>query len=388
MARITPRPPPTQTLTLTCLNPRCPACGGPFWFAYENHRTITTLEGVIAVKLQVRRCVNRACAFYHRPYRPELEGRLALPHHEFGLDVIAWIGARRYQDHRTVAEIHQALTGQGVRIAPRTVDALLQRYEEWVSVTLASPERRTRLRQQGRLIIAIDGLQPDKGHEVLWVVREVLSGDVLLARSLLASGCDDLSALLRSAVADLDDLPVVGVVSDGQMALRQAVAGVFPQVPHQLCQFHCGKQGDRFGKPIGTHRKNCVNGSGGYEPWSGRLRTAVIRKPTSSTAIVPPSGAHSATAAIPHSRRGDCNSNNGCPPSPPASTGSWKKGGAGVLASLATAPEARVGGHRAALAGVDDCPWLAAGGRLPLGESRRRSARYRSGPVCRAVGGY
>lgn len=263
MARITSRPPPMQTLALTCLNRRCPACGGPLWFAYENHRTITTLEGVIAVKLQIRRCVNRACAFYHRPYRPELEGRLALPHHEFGLDVIAWVGARRYQDHRTVAEIHQALTGQGVRIALRTVDALLQRYEELVSVTLASPERRTRLRQQGRLILAMDGLQPDKGHEVLWVVREVLSGDVLLARSLLASGRDDLSALLRSAVADLDDLPVVGVVSDGQMALRQAVAQVFPHVPHQLCPFHDLREA---GRPIGEADRHA------QKEWRKRVR--------------------------------------------------------------------------------------------------------------------
>lgn len=247
MARITPRPLPTQMLVLTCLNQRCPACGGPLWFAYENHRRITTLDGVIAVTLQVRRCVNPACAFYHRPYRPELEGRLALPHHEFGLDVIAWIGACRYQDHRTVPEIHRALTGRGVVIAPRTVDSLLARYEELVSVTLASPARCARLHQQGRLILAVDGLQPDKGHEVLWVVREVLSGDVLLARSLLASGRDDLSALLRAAVTGLDNLPVVGVVSDGQMALRQAVAQVFPHVPHQLCQFHYLREA---GRPI------------------------------------------------------------------------------------------------------------------------------------------
>jgi hypothetical protein len=63
----------------------------------------------------------------------------------------------------------------------------------------------------------------------------------------LASGRDDLSALLRSAVADLDDLPVVGVVSDGQIALRQAVAQVFPHVPHQLCQFHYLREA---GRPI------------------------------------------------------------------------------------------------------------------------------------------
>ena len=58
---------------------------------------MTSLEAVLAVTLQVRRCVNPACAFYHRPYRPEEEGRLALPHHEFGLEVMAWIGAGRYQ---------------------------------------------------------------------------------------------------------------------------------------------------------------------------------------------------------------------------------------------------------------------------------------------------
>jgi hypothetical protein len=33
-------------------------------------------------------------------YRPEAEGRLALPKHEFGLDVIAWIGVLRYAEHR------------------------------------------------------------------------------------------------------------------------------------------------------------------------------------------------------------------------------------------------------------------------------------------------
>ena len=41
-----------------------------------------------------------------------------------------------------------------------------------------------RLRQQKQVILAIDGLQPDVGHEVLWVLRDCGSGEVLLARSL------------------------------------------------------------------------------------------------------------------------------------------------------------------------------------------------------------
>lgn len=85
--------------------------------------------------------------------------------------------------------------------------------------------------------MAIDGLQPDVGHEVLWVVRECLSGQVLAARSLLSSTTSDLARLLQEAVEPLG-LPVEAVLSDGQTSIRRAVAQAFPGVPHQLCQFH------------------------------------------------------------------------------------------------------------------------------------------------------
>ena len=92
-------------------------------------------------------------------------------------------------------------------VAARTVDYLLARYEELVSVALEAPVRRAALRQQGRLSLALDGLQPDKGHEVLWVVREVLSGEILIARSLLVSGREELSGLLREALVELEGIP-------------------------------------------------------------------------------------------------------------------------------------------------------------------------------------
>src|SRR5262249_4222247 len=98
-----------------------------------------------------------------------------------------------------------------------------------------------RLRQvtapRGRVILAIDGLQPDVGHEVLGVLRDVLSGEVLLAQSLLSSAQADLVKLLQK-VKDALSVPIVGVLSDGQSAIRRAVAHVFVGVPHQLCQFH------------------------------------------------------------------------------------------------------------------------------------------------------
>ena len=80
-------------------------------------------------------------------------------------------------------------------------------------------------------------MQPDVGHEVLWVLRDCLSGEVLLARSLLSSTQKDLAALLCEVTQALP-VPIRGVISDGQKPIRKAVAQCLPGVPHQLCQFH------------------------------------------------------------------------------------------------------------------------------------------------------
>jgi hypothetical protein len=208
------------------------------WAAYHNYRTITTLDDVVHLTLQIRRCLNQACPQFRRPYRPEAEGRLALPKHEFGLDVMACVGTLRYAQHRSLPEIHEHLRHRGVAVALRTVTHLLERYDELLTLSLTDTARLQRITQaQGRVILALDGLQPDVGHEVLWVLRDCLSGEVLLARSLLSATQPDLAALLRT-VRQTVQVPIVGIVSDGQLSIRGAVAEVFPDVPHQLCHFH------------------------------------------------------------------------------------------------------------------------------------------------------
>jgi hypothetical protein len=208
------------------------------WVAYHGHRTVVTLQGLWRLRLVIRRCRTRACPRYHVACRPEEEGRWALPHGEFGLDLIALIGAWRFAEHRSVLEIHQRLLARGVEIAERTVTHLVHRYEELVALRLADRERlRTQLRAQERVILAIEGLQPDVGHEVLWVIRDCLSGEILLARALLSSTQGDRAALLQE-VRDVLPVPIAGLISDGQETMRTAVAHVLPEVPPQLCQFH------------------------------------------------------------------------------------------------------------------------------------------------------
>ena len=238
MARRNSRPSATQEESLEPVRKECPACGGTMWADYSNHRTLVTLTGLVRLHLLIRRCPNEDCSRYRRPYRPEAEGALALPHHEFGLDVIATVGALRYSEHKSVPEIHRALRERGVDIAQRSVTSLLERYDELLALSLTDAERlREITAREGRVILALDGLQPDVGHEVLWVLRDCLSGEVLLARSLLSSAAEDLIVLLE-AVASVLPVPIVGVVSDGQRSIRRAVERALPGVPHQLCHFH------------------------------------------------------------------------------------------------------------------------------------------------------
>lgn len=238
MARTKTRPKASKEKTLHTRRTRCPTCRKTMWSAYVSHRTVSTLEGGYGLRLHVRRCRNHSCSRYHKPFRPEAEGRCALPQHEFGMDVIALIGTLRYQQHRSVPEIHQELLARGLHICQRTVTNLLDRYDELVSVHLSDSRRLQSItKKQGRVILALDGLQPDVGHEVLWVLRDCLSGEVLLARSLLSSTEKDLAGLIREVKRNLP-VPIAGVISDGQRSIRKAVGGVLPKVAHQLCHFH------------------------------------------------------------------------------------------------------------------------------------------------------
>jgi hypothetical protein len=233
-----PRPKPNRALSLVPVTRDCPECQHRLWARYNNFRTITTLDGVLRLTLSVRRCINPTCPRFLRPYRPEAEPHFALPYHEFGLDVMALVGRLRHGEHRSIPEIHQELTRRGLVVAQRTVTNLVDRYDELRALATADPKRLgPLLRTQRRVILAIDGLQPDVGHEVLWVLRDCLSGEILLAKSLLSSTAKDLAGLITEVQKALP-VPITGVISDGQESLRNAVAAALSGVPHQLCHFH------------------------------------------------------------------------------------------------------------------------------------------------------
>lgn len=255
MARKSPQPKATSSEILECVQQNCPSCGKPMWNEYNNLRRVRTLKGVIQLLLKIRRCQNRSCERYKIKYRPEQEGSWALPQQEFGLDVIALVGALRYQEHRSIPQIHQQLRNRGVEVSERSVTHLLERYDELVALWLSDHSRLKAItKKQGRLILAIDGMQPDVGHEVLWVIRDCLSGEIILAKTLLSSRNEDLAALLLEVKNTLD-VEIDGVISDGQQSIRKAVEVALPGIAHGLCHFHYLKEAAKVIYEADRHAK-------------------------------------------------------------------------------------------------------------------------------------
>jgi hypothetical protein len=90
------------------------------------------------------------------------------------------------------------------------------------------------------VILSIDGLQPEKGHETLYVVRELRGKRVWFAQALLSSAAGEIQPLIAQAKAWAEQLgkPVALWLSDKQDAFVKGIAAEFPEVPHRYCQNH------------------------------------------------------------------------------------------------------------------------------------------------------
>src|SRR2546427_10732404 len=90
------------------------------------------------------------------------------------------------------------------------------------------------------LVLTIDGLQPEKGHETLYVVRELRRKRVWFAEPLLSSATEEVQRVIALARQWAERLakPVGVWMSDKQDAFVKAIGTEFPHTPHRYCQNH------------------------------------------------------------------------------------------------------------------------------------------------------
>jgi len=233
---------------------KCPECQKSIKRALTlSERTIVTLSGVIKVTHGGYRCLNPECSLRGRTYRSAAADALALPRMTFGLDIVLLVGQLRLGKHQTLDETHQELVRRlaplGASVSRREVMYLFEAFNlvlRAASDAAQDKEWKSEVEKNGGIIVSIDGIQPDVGNETVYLVRDALTGRLLNAENVTESGVARLKEVLAPVLAL--KVPVLGTMSDAQESEVMALKELWPDVPHQTCQFHAL---ERASRPIG-----------------------------------------------------------------------------------------------------------------------------------------
>jgi hypothetical protein len=214
-------------------------------------RMIITLKQVMRVVHCGYRCPQEACPGRTVLYRSAQADALALSGFTFGLDIVFEVGHLRMSEHKTVDEIHRSLS-QHLAPLEQTISRreILFLFEAYAALLRAGTEVshdeawKEQVRKNKGIVLSIDGIQPDNGNETIYLLRDVLTERILHAENVTESTKERLKQILAPVVAL--NVPILGVISDAQPTELQAVADLWPDVPHQICQFHVLREAGRL----------------------------------------------------------------------------------------------------------------------------------------------
>src|SRR4051794_16706925 len=220
----------------------CPACGRMMHVCDHRYRRFHTLEGPVELLCRLNHCPDRDCPGHAKTKSPEAEITLALPKWAIAWDVFCWIGHRRCSRHWAIPQIRGELRDDyGIRLTVDSISRYIHLYQVMVAARQQDPQAlRRQYQAAGDLILSIDGLQPEKGHETLYVVRELTQKRIWFAEPLLSATADEVRRLLARAKQWAESLgkPVALWLSDKQDAFVTGIAAEFPDVPHRYCDNH------------------------------------------------------------------------------------------------------------------------------------------------------
>ena len=227
---------------LTVEQQECSVCGHDLTICDHRYHHIFTLNGPLEIICKLAHCPDRACAAHSQTLSPLAEAQITLPRWRIGWDVFCWMGYRRFAQHWSVPQLQAELRDSyHIRLSDDAITDSLGRYKVMVAARQQDASVLAEVyRDRKSLILSIDGLQPEKGHEVLYVVRELGAKRIWFAQALLSSSTAEIMQLIYKAKQWADQLgkPVEVWISDKQDAFVKAIAAEFPGVAHRYCQNH------------------------------------------------------------------------------------------------------------------------------------------------------
>jgi hypothetical protein len=229
-------------LELDVLDRDCAVRGRRMYVCDHRSRRLHTLEGPVPLVCKLNHCPDPNCPGHTKTKSPEIEATIAPPQWAIGWDVFWWIGHRRFARHWAVPLIQaELLDAYGIRPSDTAITQFTHRYQTRVAARRQDPERlRQHYHGSAGIILTIDAIQPEKGHEALYVVRELTRKRVWFAGPLISATNDEVRRLIVTAKEWARSLgqTVTLWVSDKQDAFVKGIAAEFPDVPHRYCAHH------------------------------------------------------------------------------------------------------------------------------------------------------
>jgi len=221
----------------------------------HSRRKLQDLEGSYFIDSEIRRCTNRVCPCNGIRIYPETYRILIYPKSDYSLSVYAEIGYQRLNESKSVSQIESYMEKHypNLGLKARSIENIYKR----VQVCLRERQEdkanlKEKLEKKGvtNLCLTLDGIAPERGNAILYVVREVQSQEIIYARYLEHSDTEhlktDLFEPLKKFLEELG-LPIGGWLCDKQNGFIPAIEQVYEGVPIHLCQSHFLKA---MGKPV------------------------------------------------------------------------------------------------------------------------------------------
>ena len=231
-----------KQVVLSVEQENCSLCQRHLHVCDHRFHPILTLQGPLRLVCKLAHCPDPCCAAHCRTLSPLAETQITLPYWLIGWDLFSWLGFRRFRRHWSIPQLQAELRDSyGIRLSDDAIAGYLKRYRCMVA---ARHQDATLLAEHyqdiDKLVLTIDGLQPEKGHETLYVVRELRGKRVWFAEALLSSSADEVRRLITKAKDCARQLgkPVELWMSDKQDAFVSGIEAEFPDAPHRYCQNH------------------------------------------------------------------------------------------------------------------------------------------------------
>ena len=220
----------------------CPVCDRYMHVCDHRYHALWTFAGPTQVVNRLVRCPDPSCQSRGRTFSPEAELSISMPRWCIGWDVVCWLGHRRFARHWSVPQLRLELKDtHQIALSDDAIEHYIGLYQTMLAARQQDPDRLAEAyRDIESLVLTIDGLQPEKGHETLYVVRELTRKRVWFAEPLLSSAEPEVRRLIVLARQWAERLakPVRVWMSDKQDAFVKAIAEEFSGTPHRYCQNH------------------------------------------------------------------------------------------------------------------------------------------------------